>query len=480
MSEEPAARNAAPAAPRNATDGWRSPQNRDGMALVLSSGVASGVGLLYWVIAARLFDPTTVGLNSAAISAMTLIGSAAHLNMGNAMLRFVPVAGRRAAALVAACFGIGIGVAALAGLVFALGSGVWAHELVDAFGFPALLAFFVVSTPIWTIFVLQDAALTAIKRANVVLLENLLFSVLKVAFLAGAAWFALAGGIALSWVIATAVSVVVVNVWLARAVRRLSAGAGPPAEPITVRDIGGFVRSDYAGNVCWQAAVFGLPLVVLAAIGPDGAATFGVVWQIAFALYLVPIGMGKSMVAHAAGRPGAADAARRSMERKTLMLLVPGAFVLAAGSYLVLSLFGRTYAETGTLLLVLLAVSAIPNAVTQATIWAARVRRRNAVLFAVPALLAAMVFGGTWVLLPVMGVTGAGVAWLGAQCLLAAGILLHRRFSRGSEPEQPAPAPVELDDATRPLHLGPYDVHGAGIDDTMPLRLSPEGPRRTP
>jgi hypothetical protein len=125
-------------------------------------------------------------------------------------------------------------------------------------------------------------------------------------------------------------------------------------------------------------------------------------------------------------------------------------------------------------------VSAIPNAVTQATIWAARVRRRNAVLFAVPALLAAMVFGGTWVLLPVMGVTGAGVAWLGAQCLLAAGILLHRRFSRGSEPEQPAPAPVELDDATRPLHLGPYDVHGAGIDDTMPLRLSPEEPRRTP
>ena len=58
---------------------------------MLSSGVSSGVGLLYWVIAARLFDPTTVGLNSAAISAMTLIGSAAHLNMGNAMLRFVPV-----------------------------------------------------------------------------------------------------------------------------------------------------------------------------------------------------------------------------------------------------------------------------------------------------------------------------------------------------------------------------------------------------
>jgi O-antigen/teichoic acid export membrane protein len=477
MPDHAAARNAAPAVARKATDGWRSPQHRDGIALVLSSGVSSGIGLLYWVLAARLFDPTTVGLNSTAISAMTLIGSAAHLNMGNAMLRFVPVAGRRASALVAVCFGIGIGVAALAGLVFAVGSGLWARELVAAFGYPALIAFFVVSTPIWTIFVLQDAALTAIKRANVVLLENLVFALLKIAFLAGAAWFALAGGIALSWLIATAVSAVAVNVWLASAVRRVSAEAGPPAEPISVRDIGGFIRSDYAGNVCWQAAVFGLPLVVLAVIGPDGAATFGVVWQIAFALYLVPIGMGKSMVAHAAGRPGAADAARRSMERKTLMLLVPGAFVLAVGSYLVLSLFGRTYAETGTLLLVLLAVSAIPNAVTQATIWSARVRRRSVVLFAVPAVLATVVFGSTWVLLPVMGITGAGVAWLGAQCLLAAGILAHRRLS-AAHPQPPAAD--ELDYSTRPLHLGPYDVHGVGIDDTVPLRLSPRGPRRTP
>jgi len=47
-----------PASPKK--DGWRAPQHRDGMALVLSSGVASGVGLLYWVLAARLFDHTVM------------------------------------------------------------------------------------------------------------------------------------------------------------------------------------------------------------------------------------------------------------------------------------------------------------------------------------------------------------------------------------------------------------------------------------
>ena len=52
---------------RGALAGWSAPQHRDGLALVLSSGLTSAVGLLYWVVAARLFDPATVGINSVAL-----------------------------------------------------------------------------------------------------------------------------------------------------------------------------------------------------------------------------------------------------------------------------------------------------------------------------------------------------------------------------------------------------------------------------
>jgi O-antigen/teichoic acid export membrane protein len=413
---------------RAAKDGWRAPQHRDGMALVLSSAASSGIGMLFWVLAARLFDPTTVGLNSAALSAMTLLGSAAHLNLGNAVLRFVPVSDRRGR-IVAGCFAVGIGVAAVLGLGFALGAGVWAPELVDAVGYPILIVFFVISTPLYTVFVLQDAALTAIKRADLVLWENLAFSLLKVALLAVAAWLALEGGIAIGWVVATLLVVLAVTGWLTRAVR-----TAPPAHtvhPVTVRDLGEFVGADYAGNIFWQAAVFGLPLVVINLAGPDGAAVYGVIWQIAFAFYLVAIGMGKSMVAHnaAAGR-AAADRARRGMERKALTLIVPGALVTAAASYPILWVFGSTYAQTGTLLLILLVLSAIPNVVTNSTVWEARVNRRRAVLVGLPAGLCALVIIGTVVLVPMIGITGAGWAWLGAQCLAAAVVLLRRRLAR--------------------------------------------------
>jgi O-antigen/teichoic acid export membrane protein len=401
------------------------------MALVLSSAVSSGIGMLFWVLAARLFDPTTVGLNSTALSAMTLLGSAAHLNLGNAILRFLPVADRRGA-IVAGCFAVGVGVAAVLGLGFAIGAGVWAPELVAGFGHPILIVFFVISTPIWTLFVLKDAALTAIKRADLVLVENVAFALLKIAMLVAAAWLGLTGGIAVGWVVATLLVVLAGGVKLAQALPK--APAAPTARAVTVRELGEFVGADYAGNICWQAAVFGLPLAVIALAGADGAAVYGVVWQIAFSLYLVVIGMGKSMVAHAAADPAAAGQARRSMERKAMTLMIPGVAVVAAGSYPILWVFGSTYASTGTLLLVLLALSAIPNVVTNSAVWEARVRRDRAVLVGQPAALSVMVIVGTVVLVPEMGVTGAGWAWLVAQCVLAAVVLLRRRKARRTAP----------------------------------------------
>ena len=417
--------------------GWRTPQHRDGMALVLSSALSSGVGLLYWVVAARLFDPATVGLNSTALSTMTFLGSAAQLNLGNAMLRFVPVVGRQTRAFVLGCYAVAVGIAACVGAVFAAGAGLWAPDLLHAAGHPLLFLFFVVCTPLWTMFVLQEFVLTAIKRSTVVPLENLAFALLKIALLVAAAWLALRAGIAVSWVAATVLIVIGVTAYLVRVmpsampVDLVGVEVTQPIRPrVTLRDVARFVRSDYAGNVCWQAATFGLPLLVLALADPEGAATYGVVWQIAFGLYLVANGMGRSLVAHVAADPKALDGALRSMVQKALTLTVPAIVVIAPGSHLLLSLFGSSYADAGALLLSLLALSAVPNVITQAAVWGARVRRQGTVLFVVPASIAAIVIAGTVVLVPRYGITGAGVAWLAGQSVVAAVILLQRRRSR--------------------------------------------------
>jgi O-antigen/teichoic acid export membrane protein len=326
---------------------------------------------------------------------------------------------------VVGCYAVAIAVAASAGAVFALGASWWAPELYAAFGGSQLLAFFVVSTPIWAMFVIQDYVLPAIKRATLVPLENLVFSVLKIVLLGGAAILGMSSGIAVSWVAATGVIVLIVTVYLVRVLpRRIESEPAPTA--VSVRDIASFVRSDYLGVVFLLAAVFGLPLFVLARLGPEAAAVYGVVWQIAYAFYLVVNGMGQSLVAHVAAEPHRLDAACRGMITKAMTLLVPAVLGCAVLAHPVLSLFGTMYADEGSLLLALLALSAIPNVITSAAVWAARVRRDGRVLFGLPAAITTAVIAGSWYLMPVMGVLGTGVAWLGAQTVAAAGVLLVR------------------------------------------------------
>ncbi len=410
--------------------GWRNPQTRDGMALVLSSAISSAVGLLYWVFAARMFSPQIVGVNSTVVSTLGLLGILAQLNLGSAMLRFVPVVGRGARTFVAACYATGIGAAIVIGTVFALGAHWWAPALQSAVGAGALVVYFALSTPFWTVFNMQDYLLTGLRRATVVPIENLGFALLKIGLLVVGGLMGFYGAIAGSWALGTAVTVVAVSIYLLRVLPPHQPKAERGPSPVTLRSMSGFVAADWAGSMCLTVVNFGLPLLVFSRLGADAAATFGVTWQLAYALYLVPTGMGQSLVAHVAADPSELDAAHRQMLMKCLTLVVPAVLVLSAGSWLVLRVFGPHYAATGSLLLALAAFSAIPACVNLAAVAAARVSQNRVGQFAVTMALALIVIPAVWVLMPLWGLTGVGVALVGGQSVVAAGVLLLRRFGR--------------------------------------------------
>ncbi len=414
---------------RNAVTGWRDPQHRDGLALVLSSGLTSVIGLLYWVVAARLFSPGVVGVNNALISTMTLLGVAAQLNLGNALLRFVAVAGRSARRLVLTCYAVAGVAAAVAGAVFALGAGWWAPELLQAVGAGPLIVFFALSTPVWTVFVMQDYVLTAVKRATLVPVENLVFSLLKIALLGLGALVAFSSVIAVTWVVATALIILWITVFLMRVLPAPVRGEAVAPSPVRPRTVARFVSADWTGGLFTLAVEFGLPLLVLVTLGAEQAATFGIAWAIAYGLYLVSHGMGQSMVAHVAADPAGLAAARRSMTTKSLALLLPAVLVIVPGAGLVLSVFGEHYVATGTTLLALASLSAVPNVVVTETLFAARVRQQRSVLLGVPAVLALLVIPPALVLMPLLGLTGVGVALVAGQSVMAVGIVAHRWVS---------------------------------------------------
>src|SRR5207302_11197766 len=81
--------------------------------------VKSGFGFAFWWIAARQFSPEAVGFASAAISAMTLLGTFCMLGLGTLLIRELPrQPGKEATLLTTALLVVGV-VGGCIGLLFA-------------------------------------------------------------------------------------------------------------------------------------------------------------------------------------------------------------------------------------------------------------------------------------------------------------------------------------------------------------------------
>lgn len=149
----------------------------------------------------------------------------------------------------------------------------------------------------------------------------------------------------------------------------------------------------------------------------------------AFPLYPIGHNIGTSLVLHGGSdRPALRVLVRKAALQGGALLLVCAAVLFAAAPY-ALSLFGGDYADGGTTLLRLLALAALPNLVLSLAVSIARVERRLRMAMIALGAQALLSLAAAPVLVEAIGVSGAGVAWLGSQCIVAAalvGLLLRR------------------------------------------------------
>ena len=402
---------------------------RTGHLLVANAVFNAGFGVLYWLLAARFYAPAVVAVNSAAISAMMLLAGAAQLNLMSALLRFVPTSGAAAGRMIRRAYLVGGGLSGVVAIVFVLGLHQWAPDALEDWlrpGYPAIS--FVLATMLWAIFVMQDNALVAVGRPGGVPAENTSFAVLKIVLIAVLAFGAASRtGIWWSWTAAMAVCVGGTSAYLfGRAVPAfVRAHEHEQTEAVTLRDLRRFVGPDYVGALAWIACTSLVPLLVLDLAGARHAAAFSLPWSMCIALYSVPNAFGQSLVAHTVRNQEFLEVNYRRAVQHTMTLLTPVVALVVAFAPLGLRLFGPYYAEHSTATLRLLSLSAFPSAVVTLSVSKARVVRRMSAVVSILVGLSVLVLGLTYALVPRIGVVGAAVAWLIAQCVVA-GVLLIR------------------------------------------------------
>ncbi len=390
---------------------------RSGYALVASTAASTGIGVLYWAVAAHLYSRQLVGQASALVSALVLLSSFAQLNLSNTLPRFLPRAGRRAGRLIGLGYALSAGCGLLAGLAFVLVIPRLNPQWQFLGGSDLLRILFVAAAAVWGIFALQDAALLGLKHPIMVPVENAVYGAAKVAVLIGIAAMLPVTGLFVSWTIPLALTVPGVN-WLI--FRRYLADRPTATAVATVspRSIVRFTAVDYVGAVASQGYGNLLPLIVLSTLGAGANSSFYIAWTIATGLELVATNFATSLLVEGSAAPDRLGPLTRGIVVRSLLVIVSGAAVLTLGARLILTIYGHSYATGAAHVLALLVAGTILYGLLLIVFSLDRLADRVGRATATRLVLAMLMLGGSWLLIRRMGVDGVGVAWIGSTSLL--------------------------------------------------------------
>jgi O-antigen/teichoic acid export membrane protein len=395
------------------------PMYRNAYALMLNTVVNSGLGLLYWIVAARTSSPEDVGRGNALISLMLLVSILTQADFGQALIRFLPRAGTGACRFVLTAYVTAVGFAVVA----ATGVMIWCHELDPADPLHVSLPFgawFVVSTAAWSVFHLQDSALTGLRASVWIPLENGVYGLVKLGLLVVVAQTSVADGVFLSWNLPVLALLVPVSLLLfRRLIPRHAAsaidGEGPPPRPVLIR----YLTGGYVGHLAGQMSTTFLPVLIVTLLG-SAQGGFFLPAQTAFtATTLLSQAIVASLVVEAAKDEAHASRHARAMARRIVTTVWPVAAVVGVGAPWLLLLFGPEYSEQATTLLQLLMVTVPLKIVTALYNTRCRLQNRTGRIAVLQCLQATVLLGGTAALAGTWGLVAVGWAALAAEAVPA-------------------------------------------------------------
>ncbi|MFG2956858.1 lipopolysaccharide biosynthesis protein [Streptomyces sp. NPDC048291] len=420
-----------------------SPLFRNAYALMLNTGISAVLGLGFWLAAARYYSESAVGQGSAAIAAMKLLAGLTAVTLTGALARFIPVAGRRTGKLIFRTYAGSSLIVALAAGVFLMTLGVWGPSYRFLHG-PLPGLGFVVAVIAWNLLTLQDGVLTGLRNAPWVPVGNTVFSAVKLALLVAFAAAVPVAGVFVSWVAAIATSFVPLG-WLVfrRLVPRHVKATADHAKPPTLKEISRFLAGDYTGSLFSLAVVYLVPVIIASQVSSEDNAYFYITTTIGGTTNLLAINMGASLTVEGSHDPARLAANTRAALKRMARIMIPICALLFFGAPWILGVFGPGYADAATPLLRWFAVGALLRVVMETYFAVLRAQSRTAGLAWLQGLLCVLVLGLTLLLLPRMGLTGAGVAEISSLAVIVtiAAPRLWRtlRAAQAEIPEDTAP-----------------------------------------
>ena len=408
--------------------------------LMMTSTAATGLlGYLFWFAVARLFNSADVGTASAVISLCSTVALLIYLGPAAMLIERLHVY-ERSPAWTSFLRWTCVATAAVTALVAAVTIPLIEHSrgYGSFFGSPDAAVLAVIGAAACTVVNMYGSAFIAARRADGLLAVQGLVSLVKVLLVLPLFAIGLgAPGIVVAWVVSSLIGVALGAFWL---LPRLGLGRPVPAgeaaeepagsdgsdavapgrqEPrsraIAVRHLIGQHLTSVGGSVTPLV----LPVLVAVRLGVVTNAYFYITWMIGSVFFVVSPSISNALFAESVRAGSGLQATVAKALRVTSVLLAPAMVVMVVGGKLILGIFGQAYVSAGYGLLILLAVSALPDAVSNIAVAVCRATNRLGYSVAINIGVLVTTVTCSWLLMPRLGLVGVGVSWLGAQLIAA-------------------------------------------------------------
>ena len=331
------------------------------VSFVGTTAVTSLLGFAYWWVAARWFPAQAVGLGSAMISAMKLLGTVCIVGLGTLLVVELPRQPGKEGSLISVALIVVAGVGGGAGMVFAVVAPFIAPDF-HTLGAPmADVVLFASGVSLAAMTFVLDQALIGLLQGGLQFWRNALFSATKLAaLLAASLWLAHTAGVTMyaTWALGNALSLAALACYALLKRGKFSSAYWPQWG--LLRKLQPQALQHYMLNVVLQAPTLALPVLVTVLLSATTNAWFSIAWIIVGCAFVVPTAISAAAYTGNAGRP-----AERARTIRLTALLALGASMLAVcvlllGAKGVLGMFGPAYAEQAAPCLRILSLGCLP------------------------------------------------------------------------------------------------------------------------
>lgn len=329
-------------------------------SLIGTTAVTGVLGFGYWWVAARLFPPQAVGLASAAISAMMLLGTICIVGLGTLLIGELPRQPGKEASLISAALILVGGIGTLGGIIFTLVAPLISTDFEVFRANVRGMLLFAAGVSLTAITIVLDDALIGLLQGGLQFWRNALFALVKlVALILAGFWLLKAGDIIYgTWAVGNLISLVPLAGLAMLRVRRPGRAFMPDWR--LLQNLGLPALQHHMLNLILQAPTSALPVLVTILLSATTNAWFYVSWMISGLVFIASYAL--TTVLYAINSAQSAELTRKIRVTLSLALITCflGNCLLLFAAPQILELFGHIYADQAAWTLRILGLGAFP------------------------------------------------------------------------------------------------------------------------